>query len=415
MRAFQAGFLIAACAFQTGAVCAAQIYNCDNSAEDVLRISQEQRNAFDLLVIGLVERQKLHEEDQRIVCQGLALFSDGSRQEMRYTAYVEFDQWWVQYEQWSEAGYPDVLLLDHELAERRLEIEKLPQRIAELLEELEAFPAEHFGPGSPPLTIQLQVSEFGFLEGLRRVSETGRAIPLSLMDDRESAALGVFTTTFTDPIWQQAAPVALTWTFTATPSPTPGSPPIITWPGSGIEVAEAAPLAAGTEPASAPSTPAPASNPATSVEVTTEIAEVTAAPPPARPGKTKTKPPQLACTYSIDRISNDGRQLIGKGQLAVRNAALVPLTVAWLTDGKDAEDASAGFSLSIGSDGSIRGSIPVYFLFPEPGRPRNEPVIAQIELPSVNGAIPHNGEAEFPLDHVFTGAFTLAGCVDLPR
>lgn len=427
MRILQAGLFAAICAFQTGQAWAFQIYDCDNTADEVLLLSKDQRNAFGLHVIGLVERQQLLSEDGRVLCQGLALFSDGSRDEMRYVSYVEFDQWWIQYEAVSDAGYPDILLLDHERAERGEQDAKLPQAIAELLEELEAFPAENFNPGDAPLTIQLQISEFGFLEGIKRVSETGRAVSLSLMDDRERAVMGVFTSAFADPLWQRAAKVALTWTFTAIPSQVPGAPPIINWSGSGEIVPEAAPVTQVAEPPAPPSpaaTPAedppavspppatpPAGNPAQEVgTASADVAEVFASATKTKPGKTKSKPDLLTCAYSIDRLSDGGRQMIGRGQVEVRNGMLVPVNAEWFTEGQDAEDPFAGFSLSVGDDGAISGSIPVYFLFAQTDRPPNEPVMAGIELPSDNGAMPHNGEAQFPLDHVFTGAFTLAGC-----
>lgn len=402
MRVLQAGLIIAAFAFPPGLATAAQPYNCANAAEEVLFISQENRSPFAGHIIGLVQQQELLKTDGRIVCQALGLLSTGAREEVRYSAYFEYDQWWIQYEARSESGYDDILLLDHERAERAADIDELPQRIADLLRELNTFPAELFAPGTPPLTIQLKLSEFGFLEAMNRVTETGAAVPLSFLDDREGAVMRTFASSFSAPLWQQAAPVSLTWTFTATPSRNPGSPPTISWPGGPMEVAETA-LASSPDQS--------ATTPQDKLEVT-EVAEVA---PSAPASSGKTKPPRLVCAYSIERLSNGLRQMIGRGQLALRNAELTLLDGEWLTEGSQAEDAFDNFALTVAGDGTISGTIPVYFLFAEPNRPMNEPVLARIELPSANGTMPHNGEVEFPLDHVFTGVFTLAGCVSVPR
>ncbi|KEY54875.1 hypothetical protein EN41_13880 [Agrobacterium tumefaciens] len=65
---------------------------------DVVKISAENTNAFQVKVVGVIDPKQVSKTDTRLECEGTGMLANGQKAPISYRAYEEGEQWWVVYE-----------------------------------------------------------------------------------------------------------------------------------------------------------------------------------------------------------------------------------------------------------------------------------------------------------------------------
>jgi hypothetical protein len=70
---------------------------CEALKSSVLPISEENSSALQPKILDIVEIQTTSNADGEMRCTGLAILSNGMKQNVTFERIKEYDQWWVKY------------------------------------------------------------------------------------------------------------------------------------------------------------------------------------------------------------------------------------------------------------------------------------------------------------------------------
>lgn len=76
----------------------ATAYTCKSLVPDVVKISAENTNAFQVKVVGVIDPKQVSKTETRLECEGTAMLANGQKSPISYRTYEEGKQWWVVYE-----------------------------------------------------------------------------------------------------------------------------------------------------------------------------------------------------------------------------------------------------------------------------------------------------------------------------
>jgi len=71
-------------------------YTCENMVTELASLPPA--NAFLPRLAGIVERTQVSSTPERVECSGVGIYANGARVPVRYRAWREGGQWWIQYE-----------------------------------------------------------------------------------------------------------------------------------------------------------------------------------------------------------------------------------------------------------------------------------------------------------------------------
>ena len=67
------------------------ITDCDNLREEIVEMSEEDRQSRGYALVKIREPKTLSKSDKRISCKGLALWTDGDKTSITYESYIDED------------------------------------------------------------------------------------------------------------------------------------------------------------------------------------------------------------------------------------------------------------------------------------------------------------------------------------
>ena len=67
------------------------ITDCDNLREEIVELSEEDRQSRGFALVKIREPKTLSRSDKRISCKGLALWTDGDKTSITYESYIDED------------------------------------------------------------------------------------------------------------------------------------------------------------------------------------------------------------------------------------------------------------------------------------------------------------------------------------
>ena len=67
------------------------ITDCDNLREEIIEMSEEDRQSRGYALVKIREPKTLSRSDKRISCKGLALWTDGDKTSITYESYIDED------------------------------------------------------------------------------------------------------------------------------------------------------------------------------------------------------------------------------------------------------------------------------------------------------------------------------------
>lgn len=65
--------------------------DCDNLREDIVEMSEEDRQSRGYALVKIREPKTLSKSDNRISCSGLAIWTDGDKTSITYESYIDED------------------------------------------------------------------------------------------------------------------------------------------------------------------------------------------------------------------------------------------------------------------------------------------------------------------------------------